>query len=143
MDDITTIIHQAQSDVNVAITLGAAVYYGYIDVDADDLLEVYYRLWKWKKRLAEKCPENLTLLLKNYDEAFKNHKKDVELFFQSKEKTERLVSSTADKMIKTHEDASTPPESKQAQPNAAKPQEPHRSEPQGFYLVFDNRLPPS
>ena len=60
MDDITTIIHQAQSDVNVAITLGAAVYYGYIDVDADDLLEVYYRLWKWKKRLAEKCPENLS-----------------------------------------------------------------------------------
>lgn len=86
-------LQQANKDVYAAIVLGASVYNGHINVSAEELLEVYYQLWKWNRKLEGNRPEGLVKIMEMYDEALKDYRQDIDAYLAAREKQEQMPGS--------------------------------------------------
>lgn len=91
--DFKRMLQQANKDVYAAIVLGVSVYNGLINVSAEDLLEVYYRLWKWNRKLEGNRPEGLVKIMEMYDEALKDYRQDIDAYLAAREKQEQMPGS--------------------------------------------------
>lgn len=87
-------LQQAEKDVYATITLAVAVYNGHIEVSVEELLEVYYQLWKWLRQLKQNSPESLMKIAEVYDEIFQNSYYEVQAYFILKEQLAQSESSS-------------------------------------------------